>query len=272
MTDRKQLEERRGIAMRDLAELAEQVEAGEIDEETAKPLRANYQAEFDQVTDQLGLLPSPNRQPAHETKTENETKEGPQPRSARRAIIGSVLVIAALSVAIFLAAGDIDPEPATTAPEAGASGGLSVDPNSVSNEQLEEVVAQNPTLNAMRLALADRYFEDQDYGRALDHYLFIVENNPTPAEEGRALSRVGWMAYVTDQPEAAEQYVQTSLTADPTNDEAKLFLGFILLYGLEDAEAAIPWLEEVANVPNLPAAIMEQVETALNDARNGGDG
>ncbi len=78
------------------------------------------------------------------------------------------------------------------------------------------------------------------------------------------------MAYITGQPHAAEQYVRASLTADPANDEAKLFLGFILLYGMEDPEAAIPWLEEVAAIPNLPATIASQVEAALEEARGGG--
>jgi tetratricopeptide (TPR) repeat protein len=266
MSDRERLEERLEIARRDLEELTEQVEAGEIDEETAADLRSSYQAELDDVTAQLEALPVSPKAAAAEAAS----APGPQPRSGRRAIVGSILVIAALSVAIFLAAGDINPEPATPTTSAASPGGLSVDPDSISNEQLEEVVAQNPGINAMRLALADRYFEQQDFSKALDHYLIIAENNPTPVEEGRALSRIGWMAYTTGQPETAEQYLQTSLTVDPTNGETKLFLGFVYLYGLDDAEAAIPWLEEVAGFSDLPEAIRAQVETALEEARTGG--
>jgi tetratricopeptide (TPR) repeat protein len=267
MSDRRQLEERLEIATRDLTELADQVEAGEIDEATAETLQANYQAEVDSVEAELGSLPAPNRK----RPTEPETQPpGMQSRSTRRAVVGSVLVIAALSVAIFLAAGEIDSSPATTAAGSAAPGGLTIDPNSVSNEQLEEVVAQNPAINAMRMALADRYFEQEDYGKALDHYLTIAENNPTPAEEGRALTRVGWMAYTTGQPEAAQQYLQTSLTVDPTNEETKLFLGFVLLYGLDDPDGALPWLEEVAEISELPPSILTQVETAIAEARGTG--
>ena len=268
MTDRKHLEERREIALRDLTELAEQVDAGEIDQATADTLRANYQAEVDAVDAQIGALPASSRK---KTAAADEPS-GMKTRSTRRAVVGSVIVIAALSVAIFLAAGEIDPDPAPSASGSESPGALTVDPNSVSNEQLEAVVAQNPDINAMRMALADRYFEEENYGKALDHYLTIAENNPTPAEEGRALTRIGWMAYTTGQPEAAEQYLQTSLTVDPTNDETKLFLGFVLLYGLEDPEGALPWLEEVAEIPELPPMILSQVETALNEARNGGGG
>lgn len=267
MSDRRQLEERLEIATRDLTELAEQVEAGEIDEATAETLRTNYQAEVDSVEAELESLPAPNKKQIAESEP---PPTGMQSRSTRRAVVGSVLVIAALSVAIFLAAGDIDSSPATTAAGSAAPGGLTVDPDSVSNEQLEEVVAQNPTINAMRMALADRYFEEEDYGNALDHYLTIAGNNPTPAEEGRSLTRIGWMAYTTGQPEAAEQYLQTSLTVDPTNDETKLFLGFVLLYGMEDPDAALPWLEEVAEIPELPPSILAQVETAIAEARGTG--
>lgn len=269
MTDRRHLEERLEIARRDLNELAEQVEAGEIDPATAETLRAGYQAEADEVDAQIGALPAPSKKQAVETEAE---APGMKARSTRRAVIGSVIVIAALSVAIFLAAGEIDPEPAPSASGSESPGALTVDPNSIGNEQLEEVVAQNPTINAMRMALADRYFEEENYGKALDHYLTIAENNPTPAEEGRSLTRIGWMAYTTGQPEAAEQYLQTSLTVDPTNDETKLFLGFVLLYGLEDPDGALPWLEEVAQISELPPSILSQVEAAIAEARSGGAG
>ncbi len=278
-TERRRLEERQEIARRDLEELAEQVEAGEIDAGTAEELRTAYQQELDEATAALGALPRPGRKAgSRETAKPPPEKtaaapEIPQPRSVKRTVIGSVLVMAALTAAILFAARDVSPDSAPQGTAAAGPGGLTVDPASVSNEQLEEVVAANPDINAMRLALADRYFEAQDYGRALEHYLFIAENNPTPAEESRSLARVGWMAYITNQPEAAEQYVQTALNIDPTNEEAKLFIGFILLYGLNDAEAAVPWLEEIAALPDLPESILTQVEDALADARSQrGDG
>ena len=61
MTDRQRLEDRRDIALRDLTELEEQVEAGEIDPDTAESLRVNYQAELAEVTAQLEAQPPPNR-------------------------------------------------------------------------------------------------------------------------------------------------------------------------------------------------------------------
>jgi tetratricopeptide (TPR) repeat protein len=147
---------------------------------------------------------------------------------------------------------------------------LTVDPASVSSEELEAVVAANPNINGMRMALADRYFAAEDYGSALDHYLYIAENNPTADEESKVLARIGWMAYITDQPEAAEDYVLASLRIDPTNAEATLYLGFITLYGLGDAEGAIPQLEAALELPNLSPSVVSQVEAALEEARQGG--
>jgi len=268
MTDQRSLQERRDLARRDLDELAEQVDSGEIDPETAEGLRASYRQEYDEAVAALGDGPQSTSGDGGRAQSDAPA----QPRSGRRAIVGSVLVIAALTAAIIFAAQDITPDQAPAGTSASSPGGLSVDPATVSNEQLEGVVAANPNINAMRMALADRYYEAQEYGKALGHYLYILENQPTPTENSQALARVGWMAYATGQPEAAEEYVQNSLAVDPTYLEAKYYLGFILLYGLEDPEGAIPWLEEVAGVPNLPPSVQSEVEQALADARSAGGG
>lgn len=261
--DRRRLEERVAIARRDLDELTEQVEAGEIDEATAEALRGSYQSELDEAQDALGALPVQGRKVEKGTGSTPPGTAPGSPRSVKRAVIGSALVIAALTVAILLAARDVTPDTVASDP-----GELNVDPATVSNEQLEAVVAANPDINAMRMALADRYFEAQEYGKALEHYLYIAENEPTPPEESRSLARIGWMAYITNQAEAAKQYEQTALTIDPTNDEAKLFLGFVLLYGLEDATGALPWLEEVAALPDLSAGIRSELDQAIADAHS----
>ena len=90
---------------------------------------------------------------------------------------------------------------------------------------------------------------------------------PLPADESRALARVGWMAYLTDIPESAEEYILASLRVDPANGEAVLYLGFITYYGLGDAEAAIPQLEAALELPNLSDHVVIQIEAALEEAR-----
>ena len=254
--ERARLEERRGLAQRDLLELEEQMQLGEVDTARAEALRANYQREIDEVDDVLLNGADPAESEPEGAPIERE-------RQPRRYLVATLLVIAVLTVAILMAARAIAPNGGGSTAE-----DFLTDPGGITNEQLEEVVAANPAMNAMRMALADRYFDGRQFGAALDHYLFLTQNNPTPAEESRALSRIGWMAYVTGAPEAADQYVRAGIDLDPTNIEAKLFLGFITLYGLGNPVEAAPLLEEVAALPELPLNILTQVEDALAVAKS----
>lgn len=264
-TDRDRLIERRDLVSRDLAELTAQVEDGEIDAATADRLGETYRAELDSLDATIGSLPEGERQPEPEPQAAAEVDDSRKPRS-RRVIAGSLFVIAALTAAIAFAARDTE---RNREPTAAGPGALTVDPASVSNEQLETIVAANPDIIGMRMALADRYFEAEEFGSALDHYLHIAENASDQADESKALARVGWMAYTTGIPEAAQQYIEESIRIDPTNAEARLFIGFVTLYGLGDAEAAIPQLEAARGLQNLSANLVAQIEAALEDARQG---
>ena len=264
-TDREHLAERRDLIRRDLDELAAQVEEAEIETATADQLRANYQAELELLEASLRELPEGRHKPA---VVVDEPKIGPPTtRSPRRIVIGSLFLIVALSLAIGFAARDAEPQ--NSQPISSSPGDLTIDPDTVSNEQLETIVAANPNINGMRMALADRYFAAEDYGAALDHYLHIADNGPSPEEATKALARIGWMAYISGLHDEARTYVEASLTADPTNAEATLFLGFITLYGLGDVETAIPQLEAALDLPNLSANVISQIEDALTEARAG---
>lgn len=242
------LADRRRHALRDLEELTEQVAAGELDEATAETLRAGYEAELAAV-EQLasGLTPA-------------APLEG---RSPQRAMIGALILIGSLTVIILLAAQVFgsDDGPGSQAPSDAAAldGG--------SFEEMEEVVAAHPDSVGMRLALADLYFEQGEYGSAIDHYLQVSGGELTPAEESRTLGRIGWMAYSTGQVGSAVEFLNNSLEIDPEYHEGKLFLGMVNLYGLEDPAAAIPLLEEVLALSGLGEQIKAEVETALGDAR-----
>jgi tetratricopeptide (TPR) repeat protein len=264
-TERLRLEERRDLVVRDIEELDQQVEGGEIDVATAQDLRSAYQRELESLEAAIERLPA--SAPELTVGSISRRDQAPRARSPRTVLISSIVIVVALSAAIALAARDTSPNGIDQATGPGA---LTVDPASVSSEELEAVVAANPNINGMRMALADRYFAAEDYGSALDHYLYIAENNPTADEESKVLARIGWMAYITDQPEAAEDYVLASLRVDPANAEATLYLGFITMYGLGDAEGAIPQLEAALELPNLSPSVVSQVEAALQEARQGG--
>lgn len=249
--------ERRVVVARDIEELAGQVSDGEIDAETSADLLAIYNQEL--ATLDLALTELP-KQVGHAEPSGAPAVTGRSPRQVL--MIGAVL-ITVLTVAIVFAARNLGVDEQV----ASGPGDLIVDPASVTNEQLEAVVAANPANNAMRMALADRYFRDDAYGSALDHYLYILDNSPTDAEETKALARLGWIAYSSGLADSGEQFVLQSLAVDPANPEATLFLGFITLYGLNDPEAAIPQLEAALALPDLPETIVTGLEQALAEAR-----
>lgn len=272
-SDLNHLRERRDAVRRDIAELALQVDEGEVDPETAEQLRTSYERELDALNASLGEhgdeMPAAPPRPAEPEpipEPEPEPREG-RARSRNRAVTGGVLLLGALAVIMYFAVQSAEPDDAP--PGGAAPGDLIVDPATVSNEELEAVVAANPDVTAMRMALADRYFEAEAYGASLDHYLNIAENSSDPRERSKALARVGWMAYITDQPEAADEYLIRSLEADSTNSEAILYRGFVTLYGLEDAEAAVPQLEAAQRLTNISQGVIDQIEDALEDARRG---
>lgn len=237
-SERERLRERRELVARDLEEL---------------PLA--------ELPDDSKAAPAAG--PAHRPPRSRGPKRA---RSTRRGVVGGVILVAAPTAGIPFAARDTTPDQTMFA----SPGGLTVDPATVGNEELEAVVAANPGITAMRMALADRYFEAEEYSAALDHYPTIAETATVPEEESKALARIGWMAYVTDQPEAASQYMDVALESDPDNAEAILYRGFITVYGLGDSETAIPQLEQALGLPNISDNVVSQIDEARAEARSGG--
>ena len=268
-TARDRLNERREIVARDLDELDVQVAEGEIAPDTADRLRAEYRSELESLDASIARLPASSRSNRPQRPGRGEdvaTREAPVGRSPRRVLVGGLILVAAVTAAIAFAARDTTPD----GPQVASSpGGLTVDPSSVSNEELEAIVAANPDVTAMRMALADRYFDAEELSPALSHYLYIADNSTSPAERSHALARVGWMAYITSQAEAAAEYMELALNANPENAEAIVYKGFVTLYGLGDPEAAIPQLEEALELPNISDDVVGQIEQALADARDG---
>ena len=250
MTDRPAADPGREELIRaDIADVARQLDEGELDRETADLLTARYRAELASLAGGAGGPP-----PGKPT--------GP---SRSRAIAGTVILVglfAAAAAGAWLAVGIGDRA-------GGPSAGEPVDLAQVTNEQMEAVIAANldlPEIAGMRLALADRYFEDGEFSPALPHYLGALEGTLDAARRARALARVGWMSHQSGAPDVARRYLDEAQATDPDYGEARLFLGLLLL-DEDDPEGALLQLEPLLADGELPDDLRPIVEGAADAAR-----
>ncbi len=255
VTARRMLDDRLEQVDRDLAELDEQVTLGEIDEATAERLRVAYRAERRDVAERIEAAG-------------DEPEATDRGTSRRRVLVGVGAMVAALAaVAVLLATTVADRRPGDLATGGVVSdvadGGIDLD--TVTNEEMEAVVAENPDVIGMRLALAGRYFEEGDFSKALPHFTAVLDRDPDNAE---ALARSGWMV-APDRPDVAERLVARAIAAEPAYAEAYWFLGNIRLRGLDDAAGAIEPLEALLEMPGVPDEIVQLAGELLAEAREG---
>ena len=254
--ERPALEQRRGHVQQDLAELADQVAVGEIDAATAERLETAYRAELAEIESALA--------------SSAEVPGQSQPSAAmspRRAIVGTLALVAAFTVVIAFIGGDTVPS------QQGAAAGVDATPQSNpavaggSLDAMEQQIAADPNNVRLRLTVADAYFQRDEYSPSLSHYLAVLEADPTPQQESIALGRVGWMAFITGQLDAADGYLTQALDVDPGNVEGKLFLGYMRVFGFDDPAGAIPLLEDVLASPDLSPDLRVEVQQTLESAR-----
>lgn len=249
---RAQLEERIAQAHVDLAEVDVQLAAGELDGATAQTLRDRYRREIESTAAETESLPDEN-QPHRSTK---------QPGGLPRTLVGVVVMMAAIAVIVFLAAGAID----NRAPGQFATGNIEGrDLSDIGTTEMEEVVADFPNVVDMRLALARRYFDAGDLSQALPHYLTILEQDPTNAE---ANANLGWMTFVSDseQSETAAAFLDRALATAPGYVQATFYLANVRLYGLEDVGGAKQLIEELLQIEDIPDDVAAAIDLMRADA------
>lgn len=264
---RARLRELADQAVRDLVELDAQVAAGEISEDAARPLRRRYESLAGRALEALDA----------------EAADGPAsaPVRARRprawALAYALAGVAAVVSAVVLLPAAVLERPAggfVTGNEAvqGAAGGPPPDTSvAVSDEQLEQAVAANPDVVGMRLALADRYVAQGEYGRAMRHYVEALRREPGNAE---ALAHQGWLLLQIEQPEEALESVEQALAIDPSLDDALWFKANIQLYGLGNPAAALTTLQELRARDLTPQvrAQVDRLAATAEQRRPGGPG
>ena len=192
-------------------------------------------------------------------------------RNGKRMLIGGLILAGAFG-GIVLAAGFFLQD--RSGPTSGVA---SFDPetlDSVSNETMEAVVAANaddPQINGMRLALAERYYELGDYQSAFPHYLSVAESDiASNGEAVTALVRLGWMAWDGNgAADAAIGMFDQALAIDNSSATARYLKGQVLWCGTNDKDAAAQLFTDVLADGDLTGDSRTQVETDLSAVSQG---
>lgn len=243
------MRERIAQAERDIAELEEEVARGDIDEETAERLREKYQRERSELVAQLesGAV---------------EIDDLPGSLFTPRRLAGAaILVVAAAGLALWVVKAVGGGGSSVEGVAADVVAGEAVSLDDVTNEQMEEVVAQNPDIVRMRIALADRYFAEGDASNALRHYLYVLDD--LGVQDPGVLANVGWMTFLAGVPDVALAYVERSLEIQPDGGIAFWYLANIQFYGLNDAEEAAEPLQRFLEYEDLPEELRVAADELL---------
>ena len=199
------------------------------------------------------------------------SEEGDEQATARPAPLRVALTIGGAAVVLTGLAFGIGTFVEPRAVGSPVSGNLEAptgrDLSEVSNEEMEAVLEQFadvPEANRMRLALARRYFEEQDFGSAVGHFQTVLANEPSPAEASEALGRIGWILFVNGELTSAEAAYLQAIDALPNNSEAKWFYSIPLLES-ERQDEAVPFLEDLAADPTVPEEALEEIQRLLDE-------
>ena len=256
---------------RDLVEIAEQQAAGELDPATVDHLRSRYEAERAALHRQLAGTAEPvgNTGQVQSAGSAQAAGSAQVAEGAERLITGrrlagaAVLVVAAIGLTIGVVNTTTDSQGVEgVASDVVAGGGVNLD--NITNEQMEAVVAENPNIAPMRLALADRYFAEGDFSNALTHYMYVLDT--MGIDDPGALANVGWMTYQSGVADVAASFVERSLEIQPDGGVAYWYLANIRFYGLDDPAGAIDPLQSLLRYDNLPAELRTAAEALLRDA------
>ena len=115
----------------------------------------------------------------------------------------------------------------------------------VSNEEMEAVIVENPDIHPMRMALANRSFDEVNYSDALPPYMYIAENSSDSELKSFALAQIGWMVYESNNIQVATTYINESLRINNDSLVAKSYLGIIYIQDPETKTEGIEILNSI---------------------------
>ena len=257
-TRRVRLEQQRDQALRDLLELDQQVRAGEVPAGSAEQLRRRYERS---AAEALSLL---------EEDHLSETPARARRTTWRTALYGAGAVGAVVALAVvlppalqqrpeggFVSGNEVFDTESPPAPSAGR------DLSTVTDAEMEEVIAANPDVVGMRLALAKRYLDQGAFDQAIPHYLQVLEREP---DNPVATASLAWVLLWADRPADARRVADKALSLDPTLPLAWWVEANLRLYGEDDPQGAVEALQRMQDLP-LEPEVEQQVATLMDDAQ-----
>ena len=245
-SSRAAIEDARRVVAVDLAELDVQEAAGELGATEAARLRQSYLAE------QKVLAAAEPAVAAASTRSRGRTLVG-----------GGIFVVGAiaLTIAVVVTVRDRAPGDLITGGIANQEEGR--DLSTVTNEEMEAVVAANPDVVPMRLALAGRYFDGGNFSAAVRHYLEVLDREQHP----EALANVGWMAYLNGEVETGLAFVQRSLAITDALPQAHWYVANIRYLGMQDANGAVVPLETLLAFDSIPPEVRDAAMSLLDEVK-----
>ncbi len=197
---------------------------------------------------------------------------GMLPRGRRRSTLrAGTIGLGALATAGLVIAGasSATARPSLSGPVGSVPGTAVRDLSQVTNTEMEAVVAKNPNVIGMRLALAERYLDAGDVAAAVRHTATAIDLPGTDQDYERALRLHGWASALSGAPTAGADYLKAAIALSPTDRDALFFLAKVQFEGLHDPAAAREVLDRLAALPMDAAqravvqALSDQVDQAL---------
>lgn len=255
--ERVELEHRLTHIRNDLDDLAAQVATGDIDLAAAHHLRQAYSAELVEAKRALSSTAAAGGEPP--------------PRSPRRVAIGATMVVVSLGVIVIVAGFFITDRPDAFS---GVAEAKPTDAADYSNETLAAVIAANedhPDIDGMRLALAERLFEEAEYQTAFPYYLAVAQSeDATSGQAATALTRLGWMAYDGNNEVDTALALLAQAQEIAPEDPFPLYLhGLVTWCGAGDPAAGAVAFRRVLEMTRLDEPTRAQVEGDLARAEAG---
>lgn len=205
---------------------------------------------------------------------------------ALAATIAGALLLVAVAVGTWLVLRGHDAR-TTTAPPPNATTPTTTqdgrDLSQVTNEEMETVVAANPDVVPMRLALVERYLHAADgeqtaearrsqLQRAQFHAGEAAARANATADQARALRYLGWTTALLTDPTKGAGLLEQSLAKEPGNPDALWFLATVRFERLNDPAGAKPLLEQLLSmqIDDTQRAAVQSKLDKVNAALNGG--